>query len=195
MKKIKEVIIVEGRYDKNAISQVVDTLILETSGFGIFSDREKLALIRKLAQVRGIIVFTDSDSAGFMIRNFLKGSIPNEMIKHAYIPDIRGKERRKRAASKEGKLGVEGMDSETLLAALRKAGATFENMKKNELGKLTLQDMFFEGFSGGKNSSGRRKKLLKKLELPERLSTTALVDIMNSLYSREESIHILRGVE
>ena len=126
MVKIKEAILVEGRYDKNTLSQLVDTPILETSGFGIMKDKAQLALLRRVAQTRGLIVFTDADGAGFVIRNFIKGAIPNQYLKHAYIPDIYGKERRKAAPGKEGKLGVEGMKRDVLLDALRRAGATFE---------------------------------------------------------------------
>ena len=126
MIRIREAIIVEGRYDKNTLAQIVDAPILETSGFGIFHDRQRLALLRRLAETRGIIVLTDSDGAGFVIRNYLRGAIDPSQVKHAYIPDIAGKERRKRTASKEGKLGVEGMRPEVLLEALRRAGATIE---------------------------------------------------------------------
>ena len=125
MLRIREAIVVEGRYDKNTLAQLVDTVILETSGFGIFQDRERLALLRRLAQQRGLIVLTDPDGAGFVIRNFLRGSIPPEQVKHAYVPDVPGKERRKRAPGREGKLGVEGMRPEVLEEALRRAGATF----------------------------------------------------------------------
>ena len=125
MIRIREAIIVEGRYDKNTLAQIVDAPILETSGFGIFHDSQRLALLRRLAETRGIIVLTDSDGAGFVIRNYLRGAIDPAQVKHAYIPDVAGKERRKRTASKEGKLGVEGMRPEVLLEALRCAGDLF----------------------------------------------------------------------
>ena len=126
MLRIREAIVVEGRYDKNTLSQMVDTVIVETSGFGIFKDKERLALLRRLAEKRGLIVLTDPDGAGFVIRSHLRGSIPPEQVKHAYVPDVYGKERRKRRGGKEGKLGVEGMRPEVLEAALRRAGATFQ---------------------------------------------------------------------
>lgn len=188
MVKIKEAIIVEGRYDKNTVSQVVDTLIIETGGFGIFSDEEKLKMIRRIADKRGIIVLTDSDGAGFVIRNHLKGAVAPEKIKQAYIPDIYGKERRKRSPSKEGKLGVEGMKPETIIEALRRAGAAFENgadFQRPE-DKVTKTDLYQWGFSGGEGSAERRKALISALDLPERLTSNALLDVINALYTRAE---------
>ena len=189
MLRIKEAIVVEGRYDKNTLSQLVDTVILETAGFGIFKDRQRLALLRRLAQQRGLVVLTDSDGAGFVIRNFLKGSIPPERVKHAYIPDIYGKERRKRQAGKEGKLGVEGMRPEVLEAALRRAGATF--LEKGTSGgpprrAITKADLFALGLSGGPGSAEKRQALMRELELPEHLSPNALLEVLNALYSYEE---------
>lgn len=188
MVKIKEAIIVEGRYDKNTVSQVVDTLIIETGGFGIFSDEEKLKMIRRIADKRGIIVLTDSDGAGFVIRNHLKGAVAPEKIKQAYIPDIYGKERRKRSPSKEGKLGVEGMKPETIIEALRRAGAAFENGAdcQRPEDKVTKTDLYRWGFSGGEGSAERRKALISALDLPERLTSNALLDVINALYTREE---------
>ena len=127
MRKVREVIVVEGRYDKNTVSQVVDATVVTLGGFAVFNDREKLAFLRRLAQERGLIVLTDSDGAGFVLRNYLKGALPKDRVKQAYIPDIAGKERRKRRPGKAGTLGVEGMRPEVLLEALRRCGATFED--------------------------------------------------------------------
>ena len=189
MLRIKEAIVVEGRYDKNTLSQLVDTVILETGGFGIFKDKEKLALLRRLAEQRGLIVFTDPDGAGFVIRNHLKGAIPPEQVKHAYVPDIYGKERRKRQAGKEGKLGVEGMRPEVLEEALRRAGATFLDEDAAEARcrrPITKADLFALGLSGGPGAGERRKALMKALDLPERMSPNALLEVLNALYSYEE---------
>ena len=153
MIRIREAIIVEGRYDKNTLAQVVDAPILETSGFGIFHDSQRLALLRRLAETRGIIVLTDSDGAGFVIRNYLRGAIDPTQVKHAYIPDVAGKERRKRTASKEGKLGVEGMRPEVLLEALRRAGATIEGEDAPLPGaRITKADLYAAGLTGGADS-------------------------------------------
>lgn len=191
MERIKEVIVVEGRYDKNALSQVVDAVIIETGGFGIFNDREKRSLLKKLAESRGLIIMTDSDGAGFMIRNHLKGCIAPELIKHAYIPDIHGKERRKTAPSREGKLGVEGMKPQVLLEALRRSGATFEDpAQPRDRAGISKADLYKKGLLGGENSGARRKELLKKLELPERLSSQGLLDVLNAIMSREEFMEL-----
>ena len=182
MVKIREAIVVEGRYDKNTLSQIVDAPILETSGFGIMKDKSQLNLLRKVAATRGLIVFTDSDGAGFVIRNFLKGAIPAENLKHAYIPDIYGKERRKSAPGKEGKLGVEGMTPEVIIEALRKAGATIEGENTTHtIGNITKQDLMDLGLSSGKDSSEKRKKLLKRLQLPEHMSSNAMLQALNLL--------------
>lgn len=187
MIKIREAIVVEGRYDKNTLSQVVDAPILETSGFGIMKDRQQLKLLRQVARVRGLIVFTDSDGAGFVIRNFLKGTIEPQYLKHAYIPDIAGKERRKSAPGKEGKLGVEGMSPQIIEQCLRRAGATIlgEDTVKSTPA-ITKQDMMTLGLSGGPDSSERRKALLKELELPEHMSANALLQALNLLYTPEQ---------
>lgn len=193
-KAIKEAIVVEGRYDKNTLSQVVDAVIVETSGFGVFKDGERLAFLRQLAEKRGLIIFTDPDGAGFVIRNFLKGAIPPHQVKHAYIPDIYGKERRKRAPGKEGKLGVEGMRPELLLDALRRAGATFLDETSPALlrGELTPADLFALGLTGQADSAARRKALLQKLALPEHMNTKALLSALNALYTKEELAALLR---
>ena len=192
MIKIKEAIVVEGRYDKNTLSQIVDAPIIETSGFGIMKDKAQLAFIRQVARMRGLIIFTDSDGAGFVIRNFLKGAIPAEYVRHAYIPDIAGKERRKAAPGKEGKLGVEGMTPEIIVTALRNAGATIVGETVAErTAAITKQDMMVLGLSGGKDSSFKRQALLKKLDLPEHMSANALLQALNLLYTLEELKEIL----
>lgn len=187
MRKIREVVVVEGRYDKNTLSQVVDAVILETSGFGIFNDREKRKLLQTLAKKRGLIVLTDSDGAGFLIRNHIKGFVDPSLVKHAYIPDIPGKERRKARASREGKLGVEGMRPQVLLDALTRAGATFEDESKVQISspRITKADLFALGLSGGAESARKRVELQRELELPERLSADALLDVLNALMDRD----------
>ena len=187
MLKIKEAIVVEGRYDKNTLSQVVDAVILETSGFSVFKDGEKLELLRRLAARQGLIVLTDSDGAGFVIRNYLKGAIPKEQVKHAYVPDIYGKERRKRAPGREGKLGVEGMKPEVLADALLKAGATVEGEEAAApRGELTPADLFLLGLTGTPDSANRRAALLKALKLPEHMNAKALLAMLNALYTPAE---------
>ena len=176
MIRIREAIIVEGRYDKNTLAQVVDAPILETSGFGIFHDSQRLALLRRLAETRGIIVLTDSDGAGFVIRNYLRGAIDPAQVKHAYIPDVAGKERRKRTASKEGKLGVEGMRPEVLLEA---EDAPLPGAR------ITKADLYAAGLTGGADSRAARQRLLEQLDLPEHLSTNALLEVLNALMTRE----------
>ncbi len=186
MVRIREAIVVEGRYDKNTLSQIVDAPILETSGFGILKDKQQLALLRRVASERGLIILTDSDGAGFVIRNFLKGAIDNRFLKHAYIPDIAGKERRKAAAGKEGKLGVEGMQPQVLIEALRRCGATFVGeTSERQAGDITKQDLVQWGLSGGQNSAEKRKKLLQMLGLPEHMSANAMLQALNLLYTRE----------
>ena len=187
MIKIREAIVVEGRYDKNTLSQIVDAPILETSGFGIMKDKAQLSLLRKVANTRGLIVFTDSDGAGFVIRNFLKSAIPSNQLKHAYIPDVYGKERRKSAPGKEGKLGVEGMTRDVIIEALRNAGATIEGQsEKRTVGNITKQDMMELGLSGCADSATKRLTLLKKLKLPEHMSSNALLQALNLLTDLED---------
>ena len=192
MIKIREAIVVEGRYDKNTLSQIVDAPILETNGFGIMKDKQQLSLLRKVAANRGLIVFTDSDGAGFVIRNFLKSAIDAKYLRHAYIPDIPGKERRKAAPGKEGKLGVEGMTPQVILDALRKSGATVLGEESVcTAGNISKQDMMELGLSGGAHSSILRKKLLKKLDLPEHMSANALLQAVNLLYTLNELREIM----
>ena len=195
MVKIKEAILVEGRYDKNTLSQIVDAPILETSGFGIFKDKAQMKLLRNVAQKRGLIVFTDSDGAGFVIRNHIKSAIPAKYLKHAYIPDIMGKERRKAAPGKEGKLGVEGMSREIILESLRRCGATIEGEAAETAGQITKQDLMELGLSGGKDSSTKRAVLMKKLELPEHMSANALLQALNLLLSLKELTEIAASLE
>ena len=194
MVKIQEAILVEGRYDKNTLSQIVEAPIFETAGFGIFKDKEQLALLRRVAEKRGLIVFTDSDGAGFVIRNYIKGAIPGKYLKHAYIPDIPGKERRKAAPGKEGKLGVEGMSPEVILQALHASGATIDGEAVERGSSITKQDFVDWGLSGGQDSAEKRKKLLKKLNLPERMTANALLRAVNLLYSREELAEMLDAI-
>lgn len=195
MISVKEVIVVEGRYDRNTLSQVFDAVIVETSGFGVFNDREKLALLRRLAEARGLVVLTDSDGAGFVIRNFLKGAIDPALVKQAYIPDIAGRERRKRAPSKEGKLGVEGMKPEVLIEALRRAGATLGGEEPaRRAGGITKATLYELGLFGGPGSAEKRRALLKELDLPEKLSANALLDVLNALYTEAELREITGSV-
>ncbi len=193
MVKILEAIVVEGRYDKNTLSQLVDAQIFQTNGFGIMKDRAQLELLRRVAAARGLIVFTDSDGAGFVIRNYLKGAIPAGYLKHAYIPDIPGKERRKTAPGKEGKLGVEGMTPEIILDALRRSGATFAEPGEAACqGGITKQDLMELGLSGCPDSSERRKILLRHLRMPEHMSSNAMLQALNLLYTKEALEKILR---
>ena len=196
MRRVREVIVVEGRYDKNALRQVVDATVVETRGFGIFNDRERLALLRRLAEERGLILLTDSDGAGFVIRNFLKGAIPKDRLKQAYIPDVYGKERRKAAPGREGKLGVEGMNPGVLLQALERAGATFEEERPAEARQgVTKADLYQLGLTGAPDSGARREALLRRLRLPERMSANALLEAVNVLYAREAFLALAEGTE
>ena len=196
MIKIREAIVVEGRYDKNTLSQIVDAPILETSGFGIMKNKEQLKLLRQVAEKRGLIIFTDSDGAGFVIRNYLKSAIEPQFLKHAYIPDIPGKERRKTAPGKEGKLGVEGMTPQVIEDCLRRAGATVagEEALHQETG-ITKMDMFNLGLSGGPDSKARRLALLKALELPEHMSSNGLLQVLNLLYTKDELYKLMDVLE
>lgn len=181
--RLKEALVVEGRYDRNTLSQLVDGVILETRGFGLFKDKELLSLLRFYADTRGLIVLTDGDGAGFQIRGRIRSAIPAEKLKHAYIPDIYGKEKRKKAPSKEGKLGVEGMTPEILRDCLLRAGATFEGDtgEKTQVFQLTKADFFEMGYSGGQGSAAKREALAKRLKLPVRLSADGLLDAINTM--------------
>ena len=196
MIKIKEAILVEGRYDKNTLSQIVDAPIFVTHGFGIFKDKKQMDLLRNVAKKRGLIVFTDADGAGFVIRNHVKSAIPAAYLKHAYTPDILGKERRKKTPVKEGKLGVEGMKPEILVDALKKAGATLEGEENTSgSGSLRKQDLMALGLSGGPDSSRKRLAVLKKCSLPEHMTANALLEAINLLYTKEEFLALLKELE
>ena len=186
MIKINEAVIVEGKYDKIKLSAVLDTIIIETDGFAIFKDKEKQKLIRFLAEKRGIIIMTDSDSAGFKIRSFINGITKCENIKNVYMPDVYGKEKRKTEASKEGKLGVEGMKTEVIMSALSKAGVLCTENSKTESREITRTDFFEDGISGRDNSSEIRKALAKELDLPERISASSLLKIINTYLTYDE---------
>ena len=187
MQSVKEVIVVEGRYDKNTLLQVVDAVVIETSGFGIFNDSQKQKLLRTMAEKRGLIILTDPDGAGFVIRNFIKSCIPAEQLKQAYVPDIPGKEKRKARPSREGKLGVEGMRAEILLNALKRAGATFEGEEADpNIEKVTKADLYRIGLAGREESAKKRAALIRWLDLPEHLSADALLNVVNAIMSRED---------
>ena len=186
MIKIDRVVIVEGRYDKIKLSSILDAVIIETEGFGIFNNKEKQRLIRKLAETKGLLILTDSDSAGFKIRSFIRGMVPAEYVAHAYIPDIFGKEKRKTEPSKEGKLGVEGVDIQIIIDALERAGVLCEETANTPKREITKLDLYEDGLSGKPDSDALRKKLLKHLDLPERLTSNALVQILNTFLTYEE---------
>lgn len=195
MIKIDKVIIVEGRYDKIKLSSMIDGIIIETEGFGIFKDKDKQKLIRKLAETKGIAILTDSDSAGFVIRNFITSIVPKEYITNVYIPDIYGKEKRKDSPSKEGKLGVEGISAEILKEAFKKAGIGVSKSETNERKKITLNDFFDDGLTGDTQSKRKRTDLLKKLDLPERMSTKAMLDILNTFITYDEYKKLVESEE
>lgn len=196
MVKCRQAIVVEGRYDKNTLSQIVDAPIFETSGFGIMNDREQLALLRKAAETRGLVILTDSDGAGFVIRNYLKGVLSQENVLHAYIPELPGKEKRKTIPGKEGLLGVEGMTPEIILQALRNAGAELDGQAQAEnTEKITKQDLYALGFSGRADSQKKRTELLNTLELPRHMSANALLQALNLLLDREEFLRRFGGKE
>ncbi len=188
MIKIKEVVIVEGKYDKIKLSNMIDGLIITTEGFGVFKDKEKQALIRRLAETRGILILTDSDGAGFVIRNFLKGTVAPSAVRHAYIPDIFGKEKRKEKPSKEGKLGVEGISEEILREAILRSGAECEQSdgRVKAAGEITKADFYACGLSGTAYSVQKREKLKQELHLPEKMTANTLLDVMNCLMARNE---------
>lgn len=184
MLKINQAVIVEGRYDKLKLSNIIDTLIIETNGFGIYKNKEKMKFIRKLARERGVVIITDSDHSGFQIRNYISKGIPEDCIKHIYIPDVYGKEKRKNAPSKEGKLGVEGIDDSVLLKLFEQADIPVKRTQKDN--PITHFDLYDVGLSGRENSKEMKKKLLKALDLPEFLSTNSLLSYLNSSMTREE---------
>lgn len=192
MLKIKEAVIVEGKYDKLKLSNFLDTLIIETNGFGIYKDKQKLKFIRKLANDRGIVILTDSDHSGFQIRNYVAAGIPKDKIKHIYIPDIMGREKRKAQPSKEGKLGVEGMSDELLIKLFNDMGISAQ--KSDPVDPITNFDLFDLGISGTPNAKQNKKKLLKILDLPEFLSANALLSYLNSSMTREEFIRLCSNV-
>ena len=195
MVKLKQAIVVEGRYDVNTLRQLVDAPIFETRGFGIMNDRERLALLRAAARRRGLIILTDSDGAGFVIRNYLKGALPKGCVKQAYVPDIAGKERRKRHGSKEGKLGVEGMRPQVILDALRRAGATFAQQDESEMPVhpvITKADFYEWGLSGRPDSTARRAAVLHALDLPAHMTANALLEFINAVGTREQVAEIIQ---
>jgi ribonuclease M5 len=189
--KVKEAVIVEGKYDKIKLSSIIDGLIIETRGFQIFSDKKQMDLIRRLADTRGILVLTDSDGAGFVIRNYLTGAIAPDKIKHAYIPDILGKEKRKEKASKEGKLGVEGVSVKIILDALNRAGVVCGSDEMPAGRKITKTDLYLAGLSGGENSAQKRQELLTELSLPAHLAPNSLIGVLNSIMSYDEFYKLL----
>jgi len=193
--RIKEAIVVEGRYDKNTLSQIVDAPIFETGGFSIFKDKQQMELLRQVARKRGLIVFTDSDGAGFVIRNHIKSAIDNRYLKHAYIPDLYGKERRKKIPGKEGKLGVEGMTKTVILEALCRAGATVCGEEERSIHKITKQDLVDLGLSGGPDASVKRLALQKRLDLPEHMSANALLQALDLLLTAEELTQLVLDLE
>ena len=195
MVKIREAIVVEGKYDKNTLLQIVDATVLETSGFGIFRDKEQLDLLRRVAEMRGLIIFTDADGAGLVIRNFIKSAIPAKFLKHAYTPDVFGKERRKATSGKEGKLGVEGMKPEIILEALRRSGATFDDATNSADGQISKQDLMELGLSGGANASANRARLLKSLGFPVNMSANSMLQALNLLYTLQQLRQILNTLE
>lgn len=195
MIKIKEAVIVEGKYDKIKLSSIIDAPIITTDGFGIFKDKQKQLFIRKLAEKRGILILTDSDSAGLLIRSFLGGSIKKEYIKHAYIPEVLGKEKRKTEKSAEGLLGVEGVSDEVILKALKRAGVVADSSPKENSQPITKYDLYEDGFFGTGNCAGKRKLLLERLELPSKLSTNSLVQMLNVFMTREEYKKTVKEIE
>jgi ribonuclease M5 len=188
MLSVKEVIVVEGKYDKMQLSRTVDALIITTDGFGLYKDKQKIDLLRRLSRERGIIILTDSDSAGFRIRNYLRQCLGEACIKHAYIPAISGREKRKAKAGREGLIGVEGVDGETIKKALIQANATCGDKSKPALTKTRF---FEDGFAGVPGSAERRRMLAKKIGLPEKISANAMIDFINRIYTFEEYLRLI----
>ncbi|SJZ43358.1 toprim domain-containing protein [Eubacterium coprostanoligenes] len=191
--KLTEAVIVEGKYDKMKLSNILDAFIIETNGFAIFKDKSKLSFIKKLAKERGIIILTDSDHAGFMIRNYISSGVPKEQIKNVYIPDVFGKEKRKDTPSKEGKLGVEGMTKEVILASLEKAGVSSTSSVCDN--PITTVDFYDLGLTGGANSKAKRKAVCKALDLPEFLSTSSLISCINNFMTKEEFFDLCQNLD
>ena len=194
MIKIKQAIIVEGKYDKIKLSGIIDAPIIQTDGFGIFKDKELQCLIRNLAEKRGILVLTDSDSAGFRIRSFIGSTVDTKNIVHAYIPDIFGKESRKTEPSKEGKLGVEGVSEDIIMKALANAGVLCETAEEPER-PITKLDLYELGFTGGLDSAKKRAALLKYYSFPARLSANALVKVLNSITTYDQFLEDVKEIE
>lgn len=194
MIKIKQAVIVEGKYDKIKLSNIIDAPIIQTEGFGIFKDKELQMMIRKLAEKRGILVLTDSDSAGFKIRSFIGSTVDQKNIIHAYIPDIFGKESRKTEPSKEGKLGVEGVSEEVIMQALANAGALCESTPEPER-PITKLDLYELGFAGGDDSSKKRAAMLKYYSFPERLSANSLIKVLNCVTTYERFLEDVKEIE
>lgn len=193
---VREAIVVEGKYDAIRLRSVVNATIVETNGFGIFKQPETMELLRQLAEKQGLIVLTDSDAAGFIIRDRISGALPTEQVRHAYVPEIYGKERRKRAPSKEGLLGVEGTDGERILRALLQAGATVEDVLPNQnVSYLSKARLYEDGLSGGKGSARLREALLCELGLPRRLSANRLIEVVNALLPEEEYMALLLRIK
>lgn len=192
MIKIQEAVVVEGKYDKIKLSNIIDAFIIETNGFGIYKDKRRLDFIRSLAEERGVIILTDSDHSGFQIRNFIASGIPKERLKHIYIPDLFGKEKRKDAPSAEGKLGVEGMPDDVLIKLFEKAGVSCKKTEQAE--RITKCDMYLAGLTGTPDASVKRKKLLKALELPEFLSANSLLSYLNFNMSKEEFLNYIKTI-
>lgn len=195
MIRIQEAIIVEGRYDVNKLKQLVDTIVIETGGFSIFNNREKLQLIRRIAEQRGILILTDSDGAGFVIRNYLKGALPKEQVRHAYIPQITGKERRKNKGSKEGTLGVEGVPDSVILDSLYRAGVTVMGETVPQTRQITKADFYEWGLSGGQGSAERRKKLLQAMQLPSHMTANALLEFINAVADPAQIEELLKSID
>ena len=195
MYKIKEAVIVEGNYDKIKLSDFLDGIIVTTHGFAVYTNEDFINTICELAKKTGIVILTDSDSAGMRIRNFIKEKAKDGIVKNAYVPDITGKERRKRTASKEGLLGVEGMSEEIIIKALRDAGCVIDNAESNtKQGNITKTDLYLLGLSGGENSRELRCKLSKELNIPAKLSANMLLDVLNRLVTLDELVEIIQRI-
>ena len=194
MIRVREAIVVEGKYDKNTLRQIFDAVVIEVRGFGIFSNDELLKLLRRLADRQGLLILTDSDGAGLVIRNYLRGTIPKDKVKHAYIPEIQGRETRKRTPSRAGTLGVEGMRPDILIEALRRSGATLDGEADVPRAALTKADLYEFGLSGVRDSAEKRARLMERLDLPLTLSANAMLEAVNMLYDRKELLEIVKQI-